>query len=82
MVTYLEANSAAMKNTGQIKLYDSAAFEGMHRAGQLTARALDALVDIVKPGLATEAIDQFIFEFGADHGALPATLNYRGYRKS
>jgi methionyl aminopeptidase len=82
MVTYLDANSAVMKNTGQIKLYDSEAFEGMRRAGQLTARALDALVDMVKPGLPTDAIDRFIFEFGADHGALPATLNYRGYRKS
>ena len=82
MVTYLEAKSAAMKNTGQIKLYDAEAFEGMHRAGQLTARALDALVDMVKPGMTTEAVDRFIFEFGADHGALPATLNYRGYRKS
>jgi methionyl aminopeptidase len=82
MVTYLDANSAVMKNTGQIKLYGAEAFEGMHRAGQLTARALDALADMVKPGLTTEAIDRFIFEFGADHGALPATLNYRGYRKS
>jgi methionyl aminopeptidase len=82
MVTYLDANSAVMKNTGQIKLYDSEAFEGMHRAGQLTARALDALAEMVKPGLTTEAIDRFIFEYGADYGALPATLNYRGYRKS
>jgi methionyl aminopeptidase len=82
MVTYLEAKSAAMKNTGQIKLYDAEAFEGMRRAGQLTARALDGLADMVRPGLTTDAIDRFIFEFGADHGALPATLNYRGYRKS
>ncbi len=82
MVTYLEAKSAVMKNTGQIKLYDSEAFEGMQRAGQLTARCLDALVEMVKPGLTTDAVDRFVFEFGADHGALPATLNYRGYRKS
>ena len=82
MVTYLDANSAVMKNTGQVKLYDGDAFEGMSRAGQLTARCLDALADMVKPGMTTEAIDRFVFEFGADHGALPATLNYRGYRKS
>jgi methionyl aminopeptidase len=36
----------------------------------------------VKPGVTTEAVDRFLFEFGTDHGALPATLNYRGYRKS
>jgi methionyl aminopeptidase len=82
MVTYLEAGSAVMKNTGQIKLYGPDAFEGMRRVGNLTAQALDALNDIVKPGVTTEAVDRFLFEFGADHGALPATLNYRGYRKS
>ncbi len=32
--------------------------------------------------MTTDAIDRFVFEFGADHGALPATLNYRGYTKS
>jgi methionyl aminopeptidase len=82
MVTYLEAGSAVMKNTGQIKLYSADAFEGMRRVGNLTAQALDALNELVKPGVTTEAVDRFLFEFGADHGALPATLNYRGYRKS
>src|SRR5690606_3725097 len=52
------------------------------KACHLTARCLDALVDLVKPGVPTEAIDRFIFEYGMDHGALPATLNYRGYTKS
>jgi methionyl aminopeptidase len=82
MVTYLEAGSAVMKNTGQIKLYSVDAFEGMRRVGHLTAQALDALTELVRPGVTTEAVDRFLFEFGADHGALPATLNYRGYRKS
>ena len=35
-----------------------------------------------QPGVTTETIDRFVFEFGMDHGALPATLNYRGYTKS
>ena len=35
-----------------------------------------------QPGVTTEAIDRFVFEFGMDHGAMPATLNYRGYTKS
>lgn len=54
----------------------------MRKACQLTARCLDELAAIVKPGVTTDAIDRFVFEFGADHGALPATLNYRGYTKS
>ena len=82
MVTYLDASVAPPKNTGQIRLYGPEAFVGMHAAGQLTARCLDALADIVKPGVTTAEIDRFVFEFGADNRALPATLNYRGYTKS
>ncbi len=82
MVTYLDAATAPLRNTGQIRLYDEAAFEGMRKASQLTARCLDALVDMVKPGLPTNEIDRFVFEFGMDHGGLPATLNYRGFKKS
>ncbi|MGO7420754.1 type I methionyl aminopeptidase [Rhizobium ruizarguesonis] len=82
MVNYIEASTAPPKNTGAIRLYDAEAFEGMRRACQLTARCLDALADIVKPGLLTDEIDRFVFDFGMDHGAYPATLNYRGYTKS
>ncbi|MFD1326874.1 type I methionyl aminopeptidase [Mycoplana ramosa] len=82
MVTYIEASSAPMKNTGVIRLYGSDAFEGMRRASQLTARALDEIYPLVQPGVATDVLDRFVFEFGMDHGALPATLNYRGYTKS
>jgi methionyl aminopeptidase len=82
MVTYLEADTAPLRNTGQIRLYGEEAFEGMRKACALTARVLDELAGIVAPGVATETIDRFIFEFGMDHGAMPATLNYRGYTKS
>ena len=82
MVTYLDAATAPLRNTGQIRLYDEAAFAGMRKASQMTARCLDALVDIVKPGVPTDTIDRFVFEFGMDHGGLPATLNYRGFKKS
>ena len=82
MVNYIEAATAPLKNTGAIRLYDADAFEGMRRACQLTARCLDALVPMVQPGVTTNTIDRFVFEFGMDNGALPATLNYRGYTKS
>jgi len=82
MVTYLDADTAPLRNLGQIRLYKQTDFEGMRKASQLTARCLDELVDIVKPGVTTNEIDRFVFEFGMDNGALPATLNYRGYTKS
>ena len=81
-MNYIDAASAPLKNTGAIRLYNADDFEGMRKASQLTARCLDALVEIVKPGVTTDTIDRFVLQFGLDHGALPATLNYRGYTKS
>lgn len=66
----------------KIRLYDEEAFEGLRRAGQLAASALDMLTERVRPGVTTQEIDDFVLEFALDHGAVPATLNYRGYTKS
>jgi len=82
IMNYVAAANAPLRKTGHIKLYGPEGFEGMRRAGQLTARALDAVAEMVGPGVSTEAIDQLIFQFAMDHGAYPATLNYRGYRYS
>jgi methionyl aminopeptidase len=82
MVSYVDADAAPLKNTGQIRLYGPDAFAAMHRAGRLAAECLDGLAEIVKPGVPTDVIDRYVYEFGADHGALPATLGYRGYTRS
>lgn len=66
----------------EIPLHGPEAFAGMRKAGQLAAAALDMLVPHVQPGVTTEHIDDLVFQFAMDHGALPATLNYRGYPKS
>ena len=54
----------------------------MRRAGQLTARCLDMLTEHVQPGVPTDTIDRLVHDFALDNGALPATLMYRGYKKS
>ncbi|WP_319533526.1 type I methionyl aminopeptidase [uncultured Cohaesibacter sp.] len=81
MVNYIEAASAPLRNTGDIRLYGKDAFEGMRKAGQLAARALDGVAELIKPGTTTQEIDDYIRDFGEENGALPATLNYRGYTK-
>jgi methionyl aminopeptidase len=81
-MNYVDAAFAPLRKTGQIKLYGPDAFAGMRKAGQLTARCLDEIAPLVKPGLPTDEIDRFVFEFAMDHGAMPATLMYRGYNKS
>ncbi|MEM9810510.1 MAG: type I methionyl aminopeptidase [Pseudomonadota bacterium] len=55
-------------------------FEGMRRAGQLAASCLDMLAKEVRPGVVTEDLDKRAYEFVQDHGAVSATVGYRGYR--
>ena len=54
----------------------------MRRAGRLAAEASNLVAEHVRPGVTTELIDQLVFEFAMRNGAVPATLNYRGYPKS
>ncbi|MGQ0457254.1 MAG: type I methionyl aminopeptidase [Hyphomicrobium sp.] len=77
----VELSKTAGKD-GKIPLHGAEAFAAMRKAGQLAARALDALTRYVRPGVTTGEIDDLILSFALDHGALPATLNYRGYRFS
>ena len=81
-MTYIEANHAPSRKTGQIKLHSPADFAGMRKAGRMVAECLDALVPMIRPGLPTSDIDRFVFDFATSRGALPATLMYRGYKKS
>ncbi|MDR3376296.1 MAG: type I methionyl aminopeptidase [Ancalomicrobiaceae bacterium] len=82
MTTYVDVATQPLKNDGKIHLYGADGFAGMLAAGQLAAECLDLLSDLAKPGVTTNEIDDFVYKFALDHGALPATLNYRGYTKS
>ncbi len=81
-MTFIEASLSPGRKTGQIKLHDDADFDGMRKAGRLTAETLDMLVGEVGPGVTTQHLDDLVFQFAMDHGAYPAPLDYRGYRKS
>ena len=80
--TYVEAAAAPLVNNGQVKLHGPEDFEGMRKAGRLAAEALDLLVPLVQPGVATEELDRVALMFAHDHGATPAPLYYRGFPKS
>ncbi len=81
-MAYVDAATAPLRKTGQIRLHGAEDFAGMRRAGRLVAEALDMLTVHVEPGVTTEKLDKLIYDFAMDQNALPATLNYRGYRKS
>ena len=82
MTSFVEASPTATRKSGEIKLHGPADFAGMRKAGSLAAEALDLLVELVKPGVTTAALDDLVLDFALAHKAYPAPLDYRGYRKS
>lgn len=66
----------------KIIIKTKAELELMRSACRVTSEILDAVSEIIKPGISTEEINTFVHELTLKKGAKPATLNYRGYPKS
>jgi methionyl aminopeptidase len=81
-MNFIAASSAPLKSTGQIKLHTAEDFEAMRVVGRMAAQTLDALSEFVQAGVTTQFLDDKAVEIIADLGAVPAPLNYRGFRKS
>ncbi|MCB0335898.1 MAG: type I methionyl aminopeptidase [Bdellovibrionales bacterium] len=67
---------------GKIIIKNEKQIEGIRKASRLTAQILDAVTEIIQPGMSTEDIDAFVVKLIHDAGAIAATLNYNGYPKS
>ncbi|MDB5706070.1 MAG: methionine aminopeptidase type [Sphingomonas bacterium] len=80
MNPYVSATSVdAHRRTGEIKLYGPDAFAGMREAGRISAAVLDALTELVMPGVSTQALDDVARAAILAAGAIPANIGYRGY---
>ncbi|AHA27891.1 type I methionyl aminopeptidase [Candidatus Liberibacter americanus] len=75
-------SSFLLQKTEAINIYKEEEIQGIREACKLAARCLDIVTTIIKPGTTTEEIDDFVFNFGIENNAIPASLNYKGYRKS
>jgi methionyl aminopeptidase len=64
----------------RIKLHKPEDFAHMRKAGRLAAACLDLLIEKAQPGVTTAELDRLCVEFARDHKAIPATVNYRGYK--
>lgn len=56
--------------------------EGMRKSCRLAADTLKMVGENIRAGITTDTINTWVHEYTLDHGAIPATLNYRGYPKS
>lgn len=63
-----------------IRLHLPEDFAGMRRAGAVAAQILDDIIPHVHAGQTTGELDRIITEMVARHGAISATIGYRGYR--
>lgn len=51
----------------------------MSKAGELLAECHRHIAEMIKPGVTTREIDQFVERFLSKHGAYPEQKGYRGY---
>lgn len=56
--------------------------EGMRASCRLAADTLKMAGENIRAGITTDRINTLVHEYTLDHGATPATLNYKGYPKS
>jgi methionyl aminopeptidase len=63
-----------------IRIYEDADFAGMREAGRIAAVILDDVGALVHPGVLTAELDDFIRTEVARHGAVSATIGYKGYQ--
>lgn len=62
--------------------YTEEQIEKIRTAGRIASGALDAVEQVVHPGITTAELDRVAHEFVVAQGAYPSTLGYRGYRAS
>ena len=56
--------------------------ESIRRSGVVNTGVLDAVAEMIKPGISTADIDRVVYDYTTAHGAIPAPLNYEGFPKS
>jgi methionyl aminopeptidase len=66
----------------RIPIKSAADIEAMREACRVTSMILDAVGEIVRPGISTEDINTFVDRMTRELGATPAPLNYKGFPKS
>ena len=56
--------------------------EGVKRSAEVNIGVLDYVAERIKAGVTTEEIDQWVYNYTIEHGAIPAPLDYEGFPKS
>ncbi len=68
--------------SGTVEIKTPREIEAMRRVGRLAAETLQAVAAILRPGITTNAINDFVHADTLAKGAVPAPLGYQGFPKS
>lgn len=63
-------------------LKTAADIAGIKRSAAVNVGSLDYVAEHIGPGVTTEQIDQWVYDYCKQHDAIPADLNYEGFPKS
>ena len=62
-----------------IRIYEPGDFAGMKEAGLVAVTILDDIIPYITVGQTTGEIDRVITDMVSAHGAISATIGYKGY---
>jgi methionyl aminopeptidase len=68
--------------TGAIDVKNTKEIEQMRKACRLAAETLEEVAPLIRPGVTTQEIDDFVHNDTKKRGCIPACLNYHGFPKS
>ena len=71
-----------MRNKRQLELLSDDEIEKMREAGNLAARLLNHLGEMVEPGMTTSQLDDEAVAFAEEHGVEHAPYDYKGFPRS
>ena len=79
-ILYLQNKGHLVPSRKLIKTEEQ--IEGIRRSGVVNSGILDLVGKEIKAGMSTAAIDNLVYDYTVDHGAIPAPLNFEGFPKS
>ena len=79
-VMYWESKGKLVPTRDMIRTPEQ--IEGIRIAGKLNTGCLDAVADMIKPGISTQDIDDVVMQYCKDHDCHPSCLNYEGFPKA
>ncbi len=77
---YYRSNLFKRQGIFMIVLKSQREIEAMKKAGEILAACHKEIANLIKPGITTWEIDQFVETFLQEHGATPEQKGYKGYQ--